>query len=303
MEASWYHNAVDIGGGQFFAPITGLYGFILTADFKIFDERSEIAYLFVNINEGQIRKEYAYDSTLNDQIRQTYSFFFTFQLNQGDRVDITTSGSVSPWNYCPHMHSSGWLGSGWRMPGIKICMPRPEWYQRDPFSLETCWWVPAQRSGRSWQYPGTFRTSPWWHHELYVSTCHPASSSRNPTGARPPCARQTCAFLKLDRRCVFAGQQTPSPLLVCALASGAPALPWALLSWALSLYARRLQLRKIWPKKRWPRLQCHEWLRHDKASMKLVTSVLYPSEHICLFKWHHQKNEQRIFLKTSVGKT
>ncbi len=86
---------MDIGGGQFFAPITGLYGFILTADFKIFDERSEIGYLFVNINEGQIRKEYAFDSTLNDQIRQTRSFFFAFPLNHRDRVDITTSGDPS----------------------------------------------------------------------------------------------------------------------------------------------------------------------------------------------------------------
>ena len=85
------HNALDIGNGQFTVPITGFYGFILSADFKLYDERSEIGYINININDG-LARQYMFDSRRDDEIWQTYSIYFAYPLNQGDRVDISTSG-------------------------------------------------------------------------------------------------------------------------------------------------------------------------------------------------------------------
>ena len=83
------HNALS--DSQFFAPITGLYAITFTADFRIYGDRSEFAYLNLYINENLVRS-YLYDSSYNDQIYQASSISFTLLLNQGDRVDLATSG-------------------------------------------------------------------------------------------------------------------------------------------------------------------------------------------------------------------
>jgi hypothetical protein len=83
------HNAVS--DSQFTAPIGGVYGFIFTADFRLYDERAWQGYIHVNINEGEVKK-YMFDSRNDDEIWQAYSIFFSLILNPGDRVDITTSG-------------------------------------------------------------------------------------------------------------------------------------------------------------------------------------------------------------------
>ena len=86
------HNALS--DSQFFAPITGLYAFTFTADFTIFDERPEWAYLNLNINENLVRG-YLFDSHHDDEIFQAFSISFTLLLNQGDRLDLSTSGDPS----------------------------------------------------------------------------------------------------------------------------------------------------------------------------------------------------------------
>ena len=86
------HNALT--DSQFVAPISGFYTFIFTADFKIYDERSEFAYLNVNVNENLV-KSFLFDSHHDDEIYQTFSISFTLILNQGDRVDLTTAGDPS----------------------------------------------------------------------------------------------------------------------------------------------------------------------------------------------------------------
>jgi hypothetical protein len=83
------HNALS--DSQFFAPISGLYGFIFTADFRLYDERDWQGFIHVNVNEAQA-KVYMFDSRNDDEIWQAYSIFFVLFLNQGDRVDISTSG-------------------------------------------------------------------------------------------------------------------------------------------------------------------------------------------------------------------
>ena len=83
------HNALN--DSQFFAPITGLYAITFTADFRIYGDRSEFAYLNLYINENLVRS-YLYDSSFNDQIYQASSISFTLLLNQGDRLDLSTSG-------------------------------------------------------------------------------------------------------------------------------------------------------------------------------------------------------------------
>ncbi len=85
------HNAMNADGGQFTAPISGMYGFVFTADFRIYDERSENAYINININEGRVR-QHMFDSRHDDEIWQTYSIYFALNLNQGDRVDISVEG-------------------------------------------------------------------------------------------------------------------------------------------------------------------------------------------------------------------
>jgi len=86
------HNAFS--DSQFFAPITGLYAFTFTADFRIYDERPEWAYLNININENYVRG-YLFDSHHDDEIYQSFSISFTLLLNQGDRLDLSTSGDPS----------------------------------------------------------------------------------------------------------------------------------------------------------------------------------------------------------------
>jgi hypothetical protein len=83
------HNAVS--DGQFFAPISGIYGFVFTADFRLYDERGGQGSIHANVNDEQVKK-YTFDSQNNDEIWQSYSISFVLILNQGDRVDITTSG-------------------------------------------------------------------------------------------------------------------------------------------------------------------------------------------------------------------
>jgi hypothetical protein len=81
-------------GHQFFAPISGFYSFTFSADFTIFDERAEWAYLNLNINENKIRS-YLFDSHHDDEIFQSYSITFTLYMNQGDRLDLSVSGDPS----------------------------------------------------------------------------------------------------------------------------------------------------------------------------------------------------------------
>ena len=76
-------------GQQFHAPFAGIYTFIFTADFRIYDERPEFASILVSVNEGRFR-EYLFDSMNNDELYQSYSISFTIFLNPGDRVDVST---------------------------------------------------------------------------------------------------------------------------------------------------------------------------------------------------------------------
>ena len=82
------HNALD--NGQFIAPFSGIYGFTFSADFRLYDERSEPGWINININEGTARG-YLFDSHHDDEILQDYSITFYMGLNQGDRLDLSTS--------------------------------------------------------------------------------------------------------------------------------------------------------------------------------------------------------------------
>ena len=86
------HNALS--DSQFFAPITGLYAFTFTADFRVFYDKPQYSYLHVNINDNVVRN-YKFDSKYDDEIFQTSSIVFTLSLLQGDRVDISTSEGPS----------------------------------------------------------------------------------------------------------------------------------------------------------------------------------------------------------------
>ena len=86
------HNALS--DSQFFAPITGLYAFTFTADFRVFYDLPQYSYLHVNINDNVVRN-YKFDSKYDDEIFQTSSIVFTLSLLQGDRVDISTSEGPS----------------------------------------------------------------------------------------------------------------------------------------------------------------------------------------------------------------
>jgi hypothetical protein len=83
------HNAMS--DSQFFAPIGGIYGFVFTADFRMYDERIQPGYIIINVNDV-LAKVWMFDSQHDDGIRQSHSIFFLFILNQGDRLDINTSG-------------------------------------------------------------------------------------------------------------------------------------------------------------------------------------------------------------------
>ena len=83
------HNALS--DGQFTAPITGYYSVTFTADFRIYDERAESAYINFNVNEYTVRS-HLFDSHHDDEILQAFSISFTAQLNQGDRLDVSVSG-------------------------------------------------------------------------------------------------------------------------------------------------------------------------------------------------------------------
>ena len=81
------HNAVS--DSQFFAPITGLYSFTFTADFRICCDFSS---LIVSINERNVRT-YLFDSFASADFIQTFSVSFTLQLNQGVRMDLAVVGN------------------------------------------------------------------------------------------------------------------------------------------------------------------------------------------------------------------
>ena len=83
------HGAIS--DGQFHTPITGIYTFTFTADFRIYDDRPEFASVRLNVNDNKIRS-YLFDSKDNDEIYFSFSISFTLRLNQGDRVDLSTSG-------------------------------------------------------------------------------------------------------------------------------------------------------------------------------------------------------------------
>ena len=85
------HNALDTDNGQFTAPMTGLYEFVLSADYRIYDERSDSAFININHNDQRSR-QYMFDSRNDDEVWQAYSIFFIHYLNQGDRLDISVEG-------------------------------------------------------------------------------------------------------------------------------------------------------------------------------------------------------------------
>ena len=85
------HNALIESSGIFVAPITGVYAFTFTADFRIFNERPEFAYLNININEQWVRG-YLFDSYHDDAIIQAFSITVALKLNQGDGLYFSTSG-------------------------------------------------------------------------------------------------------------------------------------------------------------------------------------------------------------------
>ena len=86
------HNALS--DSQFFAPISGLYVFTFTADFRLFYDRPEYAYLHIHINDNLVRN-CKFDSKFDDEIFQASSYVFTLSLIQGDRMDISTSEGPS----------------------------------------------------------------------------------------------------------------------------------------------------------------------------------------------------------------
>jgi hypothetical protein len=83
------HNALD--NGQFSAPYSGIYGFTFSADFRLYDERSETGFINLVINDSTVRS-YMFDSHNNDEIVQDYSITFYAGLNQGDRLALSTGG-------------------------------------------------------------------------------------------------------------------------------------------------------------------------------------------------------------------
>ena len=83
------HNAVS--DSQFFPPISGVYGFIFTADFRIWNARPNPGLINVNINNA-LAKVFVFDLGPQDDFQQSFSIFFSLVLNQGDQVDISTSG-------------------------------------------------------------------------------------------------------------------------------------------------------------------------------------------------------------------
>ena len=84
------HNAVN--DGQFSAPISGLYGFVFTADFRQFKDRERGGSINVNINDGFSGRKFYYDISADTEFIETFSVYFAVQLNQGDRLDLSTSG-------------------------------------------------------------------------------------------------------------------------------------------------------------------------------------------------------------------
>jgi hypothetical protein len=88
------HNALDTGSGQFTTPISGWYGFVLSADFRMSAARPAYAFIAININENAVKK-YMYDNRDELEIDQSYSIYFANYLNQGDRVDISVEGDPS----------------------------------------------------------------------------------------------------------------------------------------------------------------------------------------------------------------
>ena len=82
------HNAHD--GFYFAAPISGFYGFIFTADIRIYEERPDPALIYVRVNDV-IVKTYLFDMNYDRSSDHPSSLYFGLRINQGDRLDLGTS--------------------------------------------------------------------------------------------------------------------------------------------------------------------------------------------------------------------
>jgi hypothetical protein len=68
-----------------------VYAFTFTADFHLYDDQSDSGFIEVRVNQG-IARSYEFDSTNDNDLWQSFSVDFTFALNIGDYVWITTAG-------------------------------------------------------------------------------------------------------------------------------------------------------------------------------------------------------------------
>jgi hypothetical protein len=84
------HNTHD--GFYFTAPMSGAYGFVFTADIRLYHEHSSPAWIYMRVNDAVV-KNYYFDMDESKSSDHPSSLFFLIKLNQGDRVDLVTSDS------------------------------------------------------------------------------------------------------------------------------------------------------------------------------------------------------------------